>query len=225
MWPDDGEIDFHGVSCWWLVAGGWLRASSGLRRPGSEMYLRRFKTLRIWASTSRDCAASYCHKERSQLLVGLGQHAREILLGLLQLRTRGIVAAAHLLQRHVQLEDLFQQLRRHVLRALLADVEALQTQQILRALDRILQRPVGVVQRRRHIQRPLALGFRLLHESIGMQLRGSARNSAVCRVVERKIETARNAEQLRSSPVTPRKTFRSRSFSSRSDCRTRSRSE
>lgn len=65
-------------------------------------------------------------EERLKLLVGFREHVCEILLGLFQLRTRGIVTAAHLLQRHIQLEDLFQKFRRDVFRTLLADVKAFQ---------------------------------------------------------------------------------------------------
>ncbi len=53
-----------------------------------------------------------------------------------------------LFERHVQLEDFFQQFGRHIFRPLLADVEAFEFQQILGPGDRVAQRPVGVVQDR-----------------------------------------------------------------------------
>jgi hypothetical protein len=89
------------------------------------MYFRRFRTFLICASTSRD---SWHRTSQTAPPVPdrIRQHPGEILLGLLQLRPRRIVPAAHLLQRHVQLEDLFEQLRRNVFGALLADIETFQ---------------------------------------------------------------------------------------------------
>ena len=80
---------------------------------------------------------------------------------LLQLRTRGIVAAPQLFQRHVQLEDFFQQLRRHIFGRCSPISKPSSFSRYSRALNGISQRPISVVQQRRHIQRLLLLAPRL----------------------------------------------------------------
>ena len=84
---------------------------------------------------------------------------------------------------------------RNIFGSLLADIEAFQLEQILRALDGILQRPVGIVQRRRHVQRLLPLGFRLSHETIGMQFAAQPVKARL-QIVEREIQTPRKTEDL-----------------------------
>ena len=64
-------------------------------------------------------------------------------------RSRGgfeLRAASAFLDRHVELENFFQQFGRNVFRALFADVEAFELQQVQGARDGIAQRPVGIVQ-------------------------------------------------------------------------------
>jgi len=54
---------------------------------------------------------------------------------------------------------LHQEVRRHRGVALLAGVEALEAQQVARALERIAQRPVGLVRPRRPLHRDAPLGL------------------------------------------------------------------
>ena len=57
-------------------------------------------------------------------MVDIRQHTGESLFGCLQLWAGRVVSRAHLLKRHVQLENFLEQLRRHVFGTLLTDVES-----------------------------------------------------------------------------------------------------
>lgn len=65
----------------------------------------------------------------------------------------------------------------------------------MRPLDGILQSPIGVIQGRRSVQRPLALGLGLLHEPIRMKLAAQL-IKPLLQLIERKIEPARDPEKL-----------------------------
>ena len=71
------------------------------------------------------------------------EHLLEADAGILEF---GLVVWRASFEHHVELEDFFEQLRRNVLRALLADVETFELEQVFGALDRIAQNPIAVVQ-------------------------------------------------------------------------------
>lgn len=83
-----------------------------------------------------------------------------------------IVAAcsAQFIERFVQLEDLFQQLRGGLLPGGAFLAHAALAQQIFHAAHRLAQRAVGVVQLRGAVQRHFALARLGEHKTVGMQL-------------------------------------------------------
>ena len=80
------------------------------------------------------------------------------------------VAGLQLFERHVQFEDFFQQLGRHVFGALFADGKAFFGEQVFGALDGISEGAVAVVQNSRGFQRFSLFGGALAAEIIGMPL-------------------------------------------------------
>src|SRR5579863_1608731 len=69
----------------------------------------------------------------------------------LKLRPEGLerLSLSRVLDRHVEFEDLLEQLRRNILCCLVSDIEAFKFQQILSPLDGIAESPVGVIQKGR----------------------------------------------------------------------------
>ena len=123
---------------------------------------------------------------RAQVLVDVIQQPVKLPLRLLETRLQFRIGIAHLLrhahffQLHVQIECLFQQVRRHARwillvlatlpRMLFADLGAVQLQQIFRTADWIPQRAISIVQQRGIRQAPLLFILLRACKAIRMQL-------------------------------------------------------
>src|SRR5512140_1272906 len=87
---------------------------------------------------------------------------------LLDPRPHGCVAGTQFLERHIQLEDLFEKFGRHALRLALGGSEALILQHVLGARHRVAQRAVGVVENGGRVEGEALLFGRAALEAIGM---------------------------------------------------------
>ena len=87
---------------------------------------------------------------------------RNLLRASVELRPHVVVAGAQFFQRHVQLEDFFEQLRRHVAWLRCSPISKPSSFSTYSARgDRVAQRPVGVVEDGGGVQRVLLLAAAL----------------------------------------------------------------
>ena len=93
------------------------------------------------------------------------------------------VAASQALQRHVQLKDLFEQLRWHVLGLALSDFESFFLEHVLGAQDRVAERPVSVVQQ--------SGGFERISLLVGRTAEKPVRVNLAAKVVKSLLELVR----------------------------------
>ncbi len=152
------------------------------------MYLRGFRSPRIGGECFALSSGIPLHEACMQLLIHFGQLLRHVNPGAIHVDGSAALRHRfqHFFQRHVELEDFFEQFGRNIFRALFADIETFLLQQVLGARDRVAQRAVGVVEDRCRFFSLSPLGR--VAAKVGMQL-AAQRVEAVFEIfrIERKF--------------------------------------